>query len=65
MAFIETCDGFTVYSKDESQDLFTALLKAGLDNERIASGNSGQRRAGNLGREEFRKIQTRHRTTVI
>jgi hypothetical protein len=65
LAFVETCDGFTVYSKDVSQDLFTVLLKAGPDNECIASGNSGQRRAGNLGWEELRKIQTRHRATVI
>ena len=46
MAFIETCDGFSVYSKDESRDLFAVLLKAGLENECMASGNSGQRRSG-------------------
>jgi hypothetical protein len=49
MAFVETCNGFSVYSKDESQDFFAVLLKAGLNNECMASRNSGQRRAGDQG----------------
>jgi hypothetical protein len=53
MAFVETCDGFSVYSKDESQDLFAVLLKAGLSNECMASRNRGQRRAGDQGSREL------------
>ena len=33
MASVETHDGFPVYSKDESQDLFAVLLEEGLEDE--------------------------------
>jgi hypothetical protein len=41
MAFIKTYDRFPVYLKDELQDSFTILLRAGLDDKCIASENNG------------------------